>query len=346
MRRGQAGSRRTLLRDIQARLQSVPERAVTVDAAAPAPAWLIPALAELLRTELVCAYRPRADDGFCGLGDYVTSPGDTFFARYDAASRRRPAPFCYDPLHPEGEQRNRALMLSEIHTHGPDTTCVIDEVWPTLGIGGHDQLRALVCDGPVLLAWVGGFREDPFTRADRAALEALAHPMRRAFSLWRMLIDAGLAQASLGAALDALAVPAFVARRDGAVLHANASGRALHDAGPGDLRTRLRELISLGPQEGSVARIAGVGAADCFLVIVRDAHDMAALRLGEVGQRWRITRREAEVLARVVAGDANKEIALKLGVHEGSVERHVTSLLRKALCDSRSRLVARFWTGA
>jgi DNA-binding CsgD family transcriptional regulator len=57
-----------------------------------------------------------------------------------------------------------------------------------------------------------------------------------------------------------------------------------------------------------------------------------------------VTRRERDVLRQIVEGDASKEIAQKLGLHEGSVERHVTSILRKARCDSRSRLIAKFWT--
>jgi DNA-binding NarL/FixJ family response regulator len=61
-------------------------------------------------------------------------------------------------------------------------------------------------------------------------------------------------------------------------------------------------------------------------------------------QRWSVTPREVDVLRRIVLGDSNKEIAGRLGCHEGNVERHVTSLLRKCGCESRSRLVARFWT--
>jgi len=44
-----------------------------------------------------------------------------------------------------------------------------------------------------------------------------------------------------------------------------------------------------------------------------------------------------------VTGDANKEIALKLNRSEVSVERAVTSLLRKSKCAGRARLVATFW---
>ena len=87
-----------------------------------------------------------------------------------------------------------------------------------------------------------------------------------------------------------------------------------------------------------------MGAKTTKVVILRDDDAVLHARLVEAVRRWRVTPREREVLRFVVGGDANKEIATKLGCHEGTVERHVTSLLRKARCDSRSRLVARFWT--
>ena len=59
-----------------------------------------------------------------------------------------------------------------------------------------------------------------------------------------------------------------------------------------------------------------------------------------------LSDREEEVMRFIAQGFANKEIAAKLCLHEGSVERHTTSLLRKAGCDSRSRLIARFWTAS
>lgn len=66
-------------------------------------------------------------------------------------------------------------------------------------------------------------------------------------------------------------------------------------------------------------------------------------RLRAAKRRWAVSSREAEVLTWLAQGDSNKEIAAKLQCAEVSVERHVSSLLRKAGCDSRSRLIARFW---
>jgi DNA-binding NarL/FixJ family response regulator len=53
-----------------------------------------------------------------------------------------------------------------------------------------------------------------------------------------------------------------------------------------------------------------------------------------------ITAREADVLALVAEGLANKEIAVRLHLSPRTVEKHVESLLRKADARSRTQLVA------
>lgn len=61
-------------------------------------------------------------------------------------------------------------------------------------------------------------------------------------------------------------------------------------------------------------------------------------------ERWRLTAREAEVVALMSEGEANKAIASRLGAAPRTIEVHVASILRKAKADSRARLVALFWT--
>ncbi len=55
---------------------------------------------------------------------------------------------------------------------------------------------------------------------------------------------------------------------------------------------------------------------------------------------WGLTPREAEVLALVVAGASNKEIAAALYLSVRTVEKHVESLLRKCGARTRARLAA------
>lgn len=71
--------------------------------------------------------------------------------------------------------------------------------------------------------------------------------------------------------------------------------------------------------------------------------DPIALRVSRAIGAWKLSPRQAEVLALVVAGRANKEIAQALATAENTSELHVTTLLRKASVTSRTQLIARFW---
>ncbi len=59
--------------------------------------------------------------------------------------------------------------------------------------------------------------------------------------------------------------------------------------------------------------------------------------------RWGLTRREAEVLDLVVQGMTNKQIAVKIGCEEGTVEVHVSKALKKSGAGNRAGLAARVW---
>jgi DNA-binding CsgD family transcriptional regulator len=69
----------------------------------------------------------------------------------------------------------------------------------------------------------------------------------------------------------------------------------------------------------------------------------AAARRVQAPSAWQLTAREREVLAEIAAGRCNKEIARSLGCSARTVEVHVSSLLRKSGCGSRTELLARLW---
>jgi DNA-binding NarL/FixJ family response regulator len=71
--------------------------------------------------------------------------------------------------------------------------------------------------------------------------------------------------------------------------------------------------------------------------------DPTAVRMESTIDEWKLTPRQAEVLALVVAGRTNKEIANELACAENTVELHVTRLLRKTSTSSRTHLIAHFW---
>jgi DNA-binding CsgD family transcriptional regulator len=312
------------------------------------PAWLVVALTELLRLDIFCAYRPeRGPLGNWGMSSGAVRAGpDGFFERYDAAMGRHPQPFLYDPLRPEPSQRNRVSLLRDLCAHGPDVTCVAEELLPEVGLANHDQIRVLISSSrnSPILAWVGGFRAEPFAARDTDVITALVGVLRRTLALRRKLVDANLIRADFDATLGVLMAPAFVVRGDGGVVHANPVGASLLDRLSSSVRARLREAVRGHDRACDVARLTSEGHGELFLVLLREPQLAFEHRLAQIARLWGATRRESDVVRWLSLGDSNKEIALRLKCHESSVERHVTSLLRKARCDSRSRMVARFWT--
>lgn len=60
--------------------------------------------------------------------------------------------------------------------------------------------------------------------------------------------------------------------------------------------------------------------------------------------RWALTPRQTQVLAEVVVGLTNKEIAGELECEEGTVEVHVSKLLKKSGSGNRAGVIARLWS--
>jgi DNA-binding NarL/FixJ family response regulator len=72
----------------------------------------------------------------------------------------------------------------------------------------------------------------------------------------------------------------------------------------------------------------------------------ATTSFDRVVQRWKLTRRQAEVLRHAVGGASNKEIAASLGIAEVTVELHMTALFTKTGAAGRGRLLALYWSKA
>jgi DNA-binding NarL/FixJ family response regulator len=107
------------------------------------------------------------------------------------------------------------------------------------------------------------------------------------------------------------------------------------------LPERARRVV----HDGIVRLVLGVASdgTPMTLAFGSPVRDIDA-RLAAASATWQLTPRQAEVLAGVVEGASNKEIAGTLGRAENTVELHLTQLLRKAGVSSRTRLLARFWS--
>lgn len=322
--------------------------ATVVDGGPPGLAALVPELRRLLGTELGLAF---------GIGDRGEGLAVDFIFGYgapiqqvriamDEEMRRTGARFGgFDARRPERRQRNVPLTLREMLNLQEAPPPVIRDLYPRFGIAGLDQLRVLVCDGPALLAWVGGFRSAPFVERDKQLLSALVPALRRRLRLEAHLGQAPVAIAALAAALEALGTAAFVVKRSGAVVHANAAGRALLDRDRrGVMGMLLDRLRGTATDRFDLMELQG-GVKDHYLALLREATADPLPRAAAAARRWGLTPREAEVLGRLARGEPNKTIAATLGCSPNTVELHVSAILAKAGCESRAQLVARFWTG-
>lgn len=284
----------------------------------------------------------------------------------------------FDPARPAAAQRNRALQFRPLTLRETEEAPLLDAgdaAWRKLGISPEEQtqvharvsagagvlfrtlgleqmfqLRALVCEGPALLAWVGTFRAEPFSSQEVRLFQSLVPALQRRLGLEERLRAVGLLGAALEAALEALAQPAYVIAASGRVVHANTAGRARLERSAKRLAAELREATATAgerPHETlhlTPLRVPGLPAH--YLVIDRGAHAQSFARVKALAARWALTAREAEVLEHIVQGETNKAIAARLGCAERTVEVHVTHVLCKAQVESRSALIAKFFQTA
>lgn len=238
---------------------------------------------------------------------------------------------------------NLAQVFGLIHNN---TSPVIEEVFPHFDLDRCDQMRVLICDGPILLAWVGTFRPEAFTQRERALLTRLIPALQQRLKLESQLGDSALHAAALSAAMEAISSESFVVSGNGSVKHANAAGAQLLESEPevpSWIRYSLQEKAS---GRFAITKLQIRGAPDHYLAVLRRPSRDWGPQIVVAAARWQLTAKQTRILGLLVRGAANKTIAALLDCSEGTVEFHVTALLAKAQVGSRSELVARFWIEA
>jgi DNA-binding CsgD family transcriptional regulator len=309
---------------------------------------VLPQLRQMLDFDRVGMYSIRPEEralsvelfDFAGVGPRLRQD-------FDGALRRHPS-WTFDPFRPPVRERNR------VRTMRPGETGRKAERVPALGylverypwLDGEHELRVLVCDGPALLAWVGGYRGGalPFTPREWTILGSLIGPLGDRLRFERDHGQGKVALAALAASLEEIGSGAFLVTARGRIVQANAAGRALLDrkvVEPGQLAAAASNRHHPRFRQ---TRLSAPGLPVHYLLVERHAAPEAVQRGARCARRWGLTARQAEVLQHVARGSANKTIAAALGCGEPTVEFHVTALLEKAGCDNRAGLVARFWT--
>lgn len=249
----------------------------------------------------------------------------------------------FDPIYPESDQRDRVVDTIElVGTNAYRSSPIFNEVIEPIGLGSGREMRALVCDGRNLVAWIGSLHGSPIHPEQRMRLAALLPALRLRLLADRALRMRAQATAMVSTALDHIRPPAFVVGANGEILAANRSGRARLDA---DRASSTHELDAVlrGQSVEYAERIAlrGCGVPPALLIVTPDRSvsyvEQSVMR---ASQEWGLTARQCDVLRLIVRGHSTAAIAEQLGVGERAIELHVTVLLERARAMSRTALVA------
>ncbi len=278
----------------------------------------------------------------------------------------------FNPARPEPAQRNRVLQFVPFQQTTPTASPADERLapWRKLGISPEEQarlqervrtsigtflrqcgldqmvhLRVLVCDGPTMLGWTGVMRSEPFGEREQRLLRELTPMLQRRLLVDTRLREAGLLNAALEVALEALGQPAYVVTATGRVAYVNSSGKAQVDGGHTNVAEAVTRYARGEPvgEELAITPLRLSGTPSYYLAIDKSAATRTSSRVQTLGAHWKLTARETEVLGQLIRGESNKAISGSLGCAERTVEVHVTRILAKAQVESRSALIARFF---
>ena len=240
----------------------------------------------------------------------------------------------YNPVCPKPGERNRVKLFvpHEITGRG------IEPLLRRHGLVNH-HARVLICEGASMLAWVGGFIDEPPGPRERWLLQSLVVPLQRRLRIERQLAIGETAEATIDLAIDHIPGEVFILDRQGRVRHANGAGRARLAQQHAEMTRRLAAAIRHGDPELEV-HVTRDGGTPRYLVIAKLGRDPAAHRTRIAARRWNLTGRQEDVLQHLARGHSNARISAELGISPRTVEVHVTAILDRAQVGSRSELIA------
>lgn len=289
----------------QPRVRAIAAELDTIRLGAPPFATtLLPEIREVVGLEAMAIYSLGADGDRWSLTrwDHVGLPPrlEKLVGRMLARNDRLPV--FYDPRRIAPADRNRVVEARRwVNRLGPETwerSAMYSEAVQPVGLHRHDQLRALVCDGPALLAWFGGMHPEPVTARQHRTLAALVPAMKRRLLMEARLARSALDQRALQASLELLGVPAFVCDGRGRIVQANAAGHVLLAERGADSRNALLDALHKRANTAlqfELTRVSVPGAGDHWLGLLRVVSVEARIVqcVGASVARWSLTPRQA-----------------------------------------------------
>ncbi len=324
-----------------------------VDLPGPALGAMLPELRRTLEADQAAAWSLAPDEPLHLEHCHTDGIRPGFAAAFSAWLPGAPRRFGrFDPLAPERWQRNLPLRhedFADPFAHRAMPIRALLDRWDV----APETLRLLLCDGPVLLGWVGVSREAPFALEQRRRLGKLAPAIRRRLQLERDLGGAALCAAALPAALDAVPAAAFLVGPRGVVRQANRVGEVLLRTQGKAVRDGLKRALESKGEGGTrgtalslrfaVQPVDVPGLPSHHLAIHRPTGDALDHRVSLAAARWGLSDKLARVLALLVRGASNRAIAARLSYADGTVELYVSRILAAAEVESRAELVAKFF---
>jgi DNA-binding CsgD family transcriptional regulator len=335
--------------------------------------WLGPRVQSLLGVESTLIYTPERVDGGFQLREFaltgIGGPEEAAIRRGgDAHMRSTDGVWSlYDPVNVEPIHRNRVLAVDSVRAVSERGLPALLERaigsrqerdrrleaihrlrrwYERWGTVDTDTLRIILCDGHQMIGWVGGMQHGRFSRTQHALMSALVGPMQRRFALEERLGSQGFPAMLVPALLEEIAGPAYVLDGKQRVVAMNTQARgALGRNARG--AERLREAaVRGGDPDLTVVDLASRGVPRHSLLIERTNRPPGADAARATAKRYLLTPRELEVLMHLGRGHTNRAIAVALGCGERTVETHVSRILGKTDCASRSELLALVWSEA
>lgn len=312
---------------------------------------LLPAMRAYAGVPNLTVYTQRAPELGGGLARWHADGLTTGFARdAQAFFASDAAPTFYDVQKPVPQHRNRLVEATAwIDRDVPGTYAgspILRDLLQPAGLGDALHHRALLCEGPVLLAWFGVLQPEPLADEHAERLRSLFEPLRARLALERRLARGTTALLALEAVLEQLGAPAFVLGAAGEIRELNTAARALIASRRAEVVGELRDAIAGAPSPFQVTKLRDDGSHG-WLATLRESSptDRIAAKVDAFARRLRLTPRQRSVLALIAEGQPNAHIAAVLGIGARAVELHVTAILERAQVENRAQLVARVLAG-
>lgn len=209
-----------------------------------------------------------------------------------------------------------------------------------MGLAAHDLLQLRLTDGTAPAGWLGCFDPKPIGRRVAELLHALVPTLQQRLRAVRAATDHERARAALFETLEQLGTPALLVDETGRIFECNVAGRHLLSAQRSDVAASIAALLARRhpPLPFTLAALA----SGHHLAVLRPKSPRARIDLAVAvaASRWDLTKRQHEVLARLVHGDSNTDIASALAISLRATEMHVSAIFERAGVDNRSGLVA------